>query len=707
MESKNPSWRWGTLLLVSLSLSLGWGIRGNFGHEDGAAFAGCLAAITVALLSGRKDWRDRVSYFAFFGALGWGLGGSQSYMQVMSYTESGRALSQLYGYFCLFIMGFLWAGMGVMGTAFPAAASLEKIVKIFKPLLFIFGAWILLHIVEDPVSGWLAPKAQFDSTWHRHENPLYWFDSNYLSAIFALLGIGVYDLWERRGDRNRFLLPVFAITGAMAGLGMQLLLPMVGWEQRFASALTYFQGDPAYVNPATGLHDYAASDLLNNWPQFFGDYPQHIGWLVGLIAGISVYFLIYGKFRNGASFFVYMAGGFLISFLVFPVLGGNLFTQYGGLRMTPPRGDNWAGMIGIFAGGSIWLWRNNLRPVAWASVIGGTIGGLGFAGAQFIKTSLIAFGNPKILEWKGILPGTPKYNEVSSAWANWQNQNWHSFFEQGYGFINGIAVAVTLGLLASRIKIQEKENLLNGEKLKSGRLTRIFATLFVLLGVTWFNVVGNVEVWSKGLNHDAWQKIITSPGGSTETVAAQWDMPLLGRLPGMDFLHLSPEGWFNVSWLLLVTACVIIVFKHSRKPLPIIPKTSLGKGQLIFIILLWLMIVANFERALPGFTSARLLTEWSIFVNGLIVTVLVLLLPGEQEKIIIGEQENYKKRYRKAWIMASAAVLISSFLFTGTNRLLYHYPAAEKLELLKDKQTRFGTEATWRSKPNLKNARGQ
>ncbi len=208
MEIKNPSWRWGTLLLVSLSLSVGWGIRGNFGHEDGAAFAGCLAAIAVALLSGRQDWRDRVSYFAFFGALGWGFGGSQSYMQVMSYTESGQALSQWYGYFCLFIIGFLWAAMGIIGTAFPAVAPLEVIIKIFKPLLFIFGAWMLLHIIEDPVSTWLEPKAQFDSTWHRHENPLYWFDSNYLSAIFALLGAGAYDLWERRGKRNRLLLPV-------------------------------------------------------------------------------------------------------------------------------------------------------------------------------------------------------------------------------------------------------------------------------------------------------------------------------------------------------------------------------------------------------------------------------------------------------------------------------------------------------------------
>ena len=92
MESTklNPGWRLGTIFLVGISLSIGWGIRGNFGHEYGAEFAGGLAAIAVALLSGREDWRNRVPWFALFGALGWGFGASQSYMQVLAYTESGQ-----------------------------------------------------------------------------------------------------------------------------------------------------------------------------------------------------------------------------------------------------------------------------------------------------------------------------------------------------------------------------------------------------------------------------------------------------------------------------------------------------------------------------------------------------------------------------------------------------------------------------------------
>ena len=81
------------ILLAALSLSVGWGIRGNFGHENGAMIPGALAAMGAVLLAGREDWWRRIAYFAFFGALGWSFGGSISYMQVIGYTHSGHSAS--------------------------------------------------------------------------------------------------------------------------------------------------------------------------------------------------------------------------------------------------------------------------------------------------------------------------------------------------------------------------------------------------------------------------------------------------------------------------------------------------------------------------------------------------------------------------------------------------------------------------------------
>ena len=93
--------------VVALSLSIGWGIRGNFGHEYGAMIPGVLASLAAVLVAGRTDWHRRCVFFAFFGALGWSFGGSISYMQVIAYMHSGYSVLQLYGFACLFVIGFL------------------------------------------------------------------------------------------------------------------------------------------------------------------------------------------------------------------------------------------------------------------------------------------------------------------------------------------------------------------------------------------------------------------------------------------------------------------------------------------------------------------------------------------------------------------------------------------------------------------------
>ena len=51
---------WPQILLTGLSVSIGWGVRGQFGHEYGAALAGALGGMAIALLSGREDWLPRI-----------------------------------------------------------------------------------------------------------------------------------------------------------------------------------------------------------------------------------------------------------------------------------------------------------------------------------------------------------------------------------------------------------------------------------------------------------------------------------------------------------------------------------------------------------------------------------------------------------------------------------------------------------------------
>jgi hypothetical protein len=105
MMSDRPSHAWPYYVATALSLSLGWGIGGNFGHEYGAMIPGASAALSVFLMSGWPGWHARAAEFALLGALGRSFGDSMSHMQVVAYTHSGHSPSVLCGIAGLFVLG--------------------------------------------------------------------------------------------------------------------------------------------------------------------------------------------------------------------------------------------------------------------------------------------------------------------------------------------------------------------------------------------------------------------------------------------------------------------------------------------------------------------------------------------------------------------------------------------------------------------------
>ena len=108
------------------SMALGWRIRGQFGHEVGACMAGALGAMSVALFSRREDWLQRIPQFAMLGAIGWGFGGSISYMKVVGYTHSSDSATVCYGFGGVLLIGFLWSALGAAAIALPAVLDKQR-----------------------------------------------------------------------------------------------------------------------------------------------------------------------------------------------------------------------------------------------------------------------------------------------------------------------------------------------------------------------------------------------------------------------------------------------------------------------------------------------------------------------------------------------------------------------------------------------------
>ena len=74
-----------SLLTVGMTLGTAWAIRGQFGHEHGAAWAGSIGSIAILLIANRKDWFAKAFQIIISGAMGWGIAGVMSYGMVVGY----------------------------------------------------------------------------------------------------------------------------------------------------------------------------------------------------------------------------------------------------------------------------------------------------------------------------------------------------------------------------------------------------------------------------------------------------------------------------------------------------------------------------------------------------------------------------------------------------------------------------------------------
>lgn len=627
------------LLLVGLSLALGWGIRGNYGHEIGAMVPGALAAIAACLLSGRSDWQARVLFFALFGALGWAFGGSISYMQVIGYTHSGHPPSQLYGFAALFLIGFLWGALGGGGTALPAVLDRQRLEGLFPALLVAFVAVSVPEIVTG-----LIDTTTNDGAMKRQDGPLYWLDSDWLPAVAVVVAMLAYDLVDQRFARCGELL-LLGASGALVGTTIQRMLHVAGLDAALWKLLVRPQGDPSL---------FPLEQLVTNWPNGLPSASPHLGSIAGFVVGSGTFFVRHGRFAGGSRLVLMLGLGWLGGFLLLPVILG--------LRLTPPRSDDWAGILGVVGGAMLWCRRERLPGVAIAMLVTGTIGGLGFSGAALAKLLMVAPGNPGIVSEPLVI----------EAWRHWQQANWHSFLEQTYGFANGVGVAVALGLLAPRLPPPDDTG-------PRQRWTEIVCVLFVVPWLLHANLAKNLTDW-------------------TELHGDHRAVPLAMKAPLLAGLELSAAGWFDGFFAIAAAAVWLLCLVQLRRPLAVVPPSWLGRGQLLELLVLWPMVLGNIAKVLPAFTEQRLLTEGTIFVCAVVVTLLLLIVPGETPPRVVSEGCSLRSLAIRSVLGLALAAAAAPAVETALVRAVYGTAAAGHAGA----NFRFGPDANWRTKPILK-----
>lgn len=226
-ETGGPA-AWQAVLFPALAGAMGWGIRGQYGHETGAMIAGVLIGLTLLLLFGRGVPVESGARAAAFGAVALGIGGSMTYGQTIGLTQDravvGNWEAWRWGMLGLALKGAIWSGFAGLffGLGFGRTrTSWRAMLGLFAGMgiLYLAGVW-LLNSPHEPARR-VLPAIYFSASWR-------WFPEAgaelkprpevWGGLLLALLGGWIWAGWIKGDALARRL----TLWGMLGGVGFPL-----------------------------------------------------------------------------------------------------------------------------------------------------------------------------------------------------------------------------------------------------------------------------------------------------------------------------------------------------------------------------------------------------------------------------------------------------------------------------------------------------
>ncbi len=221
------------IVVVALALGLGWAIRGHFGHEHGAAWAGGMAGLAILFAAKRKDWNFRLPTLTALAAVGWGIGGMMSYGILVGMGRADDFGKVFYGLSMLGVVGGLYGYFG--GGLFGLGLESSEQKKPNWPAL-------LTEMMAGGLLAWYVLIAQFE-----------WKMTPPRSELWAAcLGAAVAMTWylQRNGFSRSLRLAGYSALGAGFGFSFGNFLQTLGtvsggafnWWNLMEFSLGFFGG---------------------------------------------------------------------------------------------------------------------------------------------------------------------------------------------------------------------------------------------------------------------------------------------------------------------------------------------------------------------------------------------------------------------------------------------------------------------------------
>lgn len=313
-----------------------------------------------------------------------------------------------------------------------------------------------------------------------------------------------------------------------------------------------------------------------------------------------------------------------------------------GLHMQPKpggefRSDAWAGCAGMLLALLFYLFRTRNRAGIVLTLYGILGGGLGFSVGNFINI-------PDKVRWELFWR-----HEWLRGFDHWK------WTEQSFGLIMGLIVGlgawrlVRSGLAAPNE--DEDETAMIG--------VNDLAVLFLLIALPLMNLHKNVEKW------------------------IEWK-----RIPEENLFGLSSSFWCFTFMGLLILLVLYGWYQHRQNRFPVIPAAPMGRGQLLFLLLMWVTAIGVVIRRFPLESKGLLFVHGSFLLTCVVCTFLVFQAreasdtPGSRE--VPPDDESWGAGWAY-WVVLAAVPVILAALVALT--LFMH------AELLEAPQFRFGPDA--------------
>jgi hypothetical protein len=268
---------WKPVIFAAMAGGMGWGIRGQYGHEVGAMIAGNLIAITMCLVFCKKMPVDQIVRIIALGTIAMGIGGSMTYGETVGLTHDyqlhGNWAALRWGMIGLAIKGGLWIGFFGIFLGMGLSGHNYKPQNMIALMLAALGAYFIgINTINYPFNPFpldspdrALPYLYFSDHWHwepiENIKPRW---ENWGGILLALLTVFIYIAWWVKDKLARNM----ALWGLLAGgIGFPLGQSVQAFKQWNDGAFT------------SGIWSHLSMNWWNTMETTFG---TTLGAIIGL-----------------------------------------------------------------------------------------------------------------------------------------------------------------------------------------------------------------------------------------------------------------------------------------------------------------------------------------------------------------------------------------------------------------------------------------